>query len=141
MLRHKTLIQCARYAFGLAGVYDEDEAERIVEPRQPRMIGSAPQPTSTVTSQEPTEEEKTLRDKIHALCGELDYNGAQERMILGQFQGKLPSLVEDEGEKRERAEKAKSQSEQADTQVQNHTQAEPSKEEPAKNGKSNKFKF
>jgi phage recombination protein Bet len=31
MLRHKALIQCARYAFGFAGIHDEDEAERIVE--------------------------------------------------------------------------------------------------------------
>jgi hypothetical protein len=31
MLRHKALIQCARIAFGFAGIYDEDEAERIVE--------------------------------------------------------------------------------------------------------------
>jgi hypothetical protein len=31
MLRHKSLIQCARLAFGLVGIYDADEAERIVE--------------------------------------------------------------------------------------------------------------
>lgn len=31
MLRHKALIQCARLAFGYAGIYDQDEAERIVE--------------------------------------------------------------------------------------------------------------
>lgn len=31
MLRHKALIQCARVAFGFAGIYDQDEAERIVE--------------------------------------------------------------------------------------------------------------
>lgn len=31
MLRHKALIQCARIAFGFSGIYDEDEAERIVE--------------------------------------------------------------------------------------------------------------
>jgi len=30
MLRHKTLIQCARYAFGFAGIYDPDEGERII---------------------------------------------------------------------------------------------------------------
>jgi phage recombination protein Bet len=30
MLRHKALIQCARIAFGFAGIYDEDEAARIV---------------------------------------------------------------------------------------------------------------
>lgn len=31
MLRHKTLIQCARLAFGFVGIFDEDEAERILE--------------------------------------------------------------------------------------------------------------
>lgn len=30
-LRHKTMIQCARIAFGFAGIYDDDEAKRIVE--------------------------------------------------------------------------------------------------------------
>lgn len=30
MLRHKALIQCARLAFGFAGLYDEDEAQRIL---------------------------------------------------------------------------------------------------------------
>lgn len=29
MLRHKSMIQCARLAFGFAGIYDPDEAERI----------------------------------------------------------------------------------------------------------------
>lgn len=31
MLRHKAMIQCARMAFGFAGIYDRDEAERIRE--------------------------------------------------------------------------------------------------------------
>jgi phage recombination protein Bet len=31
MLRHKATIQCARLAFGFVGVYDQDEAERIIE--------------------------------------------------------------------------------------------------------------
>ncbi|WP_233113737.1 phage recombination protein Bet [Aggregatibacter actinomycetemcomitans] len=31
MLRHKAMIQCARLAFGFTGIYDQDEAERIVE--------------------------------------------------------------------------------------------------------------
>ena len=31
MLRHKAMIQCARLAFGFGGIYDQDEAERIVE--------------------------------------------------------------------------------------------------------------
>jgi phage recombination protein Bet len=31
MLRHKAMIQCARVAYGFSGIYDPDEAERIVE--------------------------------------------------------------------------------------------------------------
>jgi phage recombination protein Bet len=31
MLRHKAMIQCARLAFGFAGIYEPDEAERIQE--------------------------------------------------------------------------------------------------------------
>lgn len=31
MLRHKAMIQCARLAFGFVGIYDEDEAERIID--------------------------------------------------------------------------------------------------------------
>ena len=30
-LRHKAMIQCARLAFGFGGIYDQDEAERIVD--------------------------------------------------------------------------------------------------------------
>lgn len=37
MMRHKTLIQGARLAYGFAGIYDEDEAQRIVE----RDMGTA----------------------------------------------------------------------------------------------------
>lgn len=31
MLRHKAMIQCARLAFGFVGIFDQDEAERIIE--------------------------------------------------------------------------------------------------------------
>lgn len=31
MLRHKAAIQAARYAFGFSGIYDEDEAARMIE--------------------------------------------------------------------------------------------------------------
>lgn len=48
-LRHKTLIQGARLAYGFGGIYDEDEAERIIErditpareePEQLRLTGA-----------------------------------------------------------------------------------------------------
>jgi len=35
MIRHKSLIQAARYAFGYSGIYDEDEARDIVEGKVP----------------------------------------------------------------------------------------------------------
>lgn len=41
MLRHKAMIQCARLAFGYGGIYDQDEAERIVESVEPRHMGAA----------------------------------------------------------------------------------------------------
>jgi phage recombination protein Bet len=31
MLRHKALIQCARLSFGFVGIYDQDDAEMIIE--------------------------------------------------------------------------------------------------------------
>ena len=37
MLRHKALIQSARLAFSFAGVYDEDEAARIIEGQSARV--------------------------------------------------------------------------------------------------------
>lgn len=33
-LRHKTMIQCARIAFGFSGIFDPDEADRIVEQKE-----------------------------------------------------------------------------------------------------------
>ena len=39
MLRHKAMIQCARLAFGYGGIYDQDEAERIVEASPVKHMG------------------------------------------------------------------------------------------------------
>ena len=35
MLRHKAMIQCARMAFGFGGIFDQDEAEHILEASPP----------------------------------------------------------------------------------------------------------
>ena len=40
MLRHKAMIQCARLAFGYTGIFDQDEAERIVEASPVKHMGS-----------------------------------------------------------------------------------------------------
>ena len=41
-LRHKTMIQAARIAFGFAGIYDQDEAERITEAQQVDVVELKP---------------------------------------------------------------------------------------------------
>lgn len=38
MLRHKAMIQCARVAFGFGGIFDQDEAERIIEADAPKKV-------------------------------------------------------------------------------------------------------
>ena len=38
MLRHKTLIQGSRVAFSFSGIYDEDEARRIIEAESSRVL-------------------------------------------------------------------------------------------------------
>ena len=45
MLRHKAMIQCARIAFGFVGIYDLDEAERIME-----EIDITPEPKTVTRS-------------------------------------------------------------------------------------------
>ena len=51
MLRHKTKIQGAREAFGYAGIYDEDEAERIVDMGKLEPVGK-PQVEQTLSKAE-----------------------------------------------------------------------------------------
>ncbi|KAF1006745.1 MAG: hypothetical protein GAK28_02421 [Luteibacter sp.] len=41
MHRHKATIQCARLAFGFVGIYDQDEAERIIEGDY-KVVGNRP---------------------------------------------------------------------------------------------------
>jgi phage recombination protein Bet len=46
MLRHKSYIQCARYAFGLSGIADPDEADRIIEVEASGTTINAPLPAN-----------------------------------------------------------------------------------------------
>ena len=47
MLRHKALVQCARLAFGLVGIHDHDEAQRILEARRTERTPQTHPPRST----------------------------------------------------------------------------------------------
>jgi phage recombination protein Bet len=58
MLRHKAMIQAARYAFGFAGIYDEDEGRTIAESDSVTVIGprdSAPPRNIKTIEHQPSE--------------------------------------------------------------------------------------
>ncbi|WP_083918171.1 phage recombination protein Bet [Methylosarcina fibrata] len=74
MLRHKSLIQCSRIAFGFVGIYDQDEAERIIEGQAEIMIDPA--------AMEPSDNAKRILPKLIKRASEnaswqaaLDYAG------------------------------------------------------------------
>lgn len=58
MLRHKALIQCARLAFGFAGIHDQDEAERIIE--STAQVVSVQTPAQAPAQASRTEQAKAL---------------------------------------------------------------------------------
>lgn len=80
MTRHKSLIQCARIAFGFAGVIDEDEAER--------MEGYEPPTSATVRTIEaqPQDEAELLMDK-------LEYNTALKASVRHRHGKDAEALV------------------------------------------------
>jgi phage recombination protein Bet len=51
MLRHKALIQAARYAFGFSGIYEEDEAERFAAMKDVTPPATPPKPPLKSLSQ------------------------------------------------------------------------------------------
>ena len=71
MLRHKAIIQCARIAFGFAGVFDPDEAERVfaaaidVTPRQQKPATATPKAIEAPATQKAIEATAPLRADLH----------------------------------------------------------------------------
>ena len=81
MLRHKALIQCARYAFGLA-LLDEDEAERI------KSVEKDVTPTATQVSHElPEYPESDFNENI-SKWAELIENGKDPQFIINAVSSK-----------------------------------------------------
>ncbi len=73
MIRHKSLIQAARYAFGFSGIYDEDEGVKVAEvgqfTEQARLVPpSPPAPPSTPKMIEP--DAPIIDEQPEAVTGE-----------------------------------------------------------------------
>lgn len=89
MLRHKAMIQCARMAFGYTGIYDQDEAERIVDMGAAQEVRRSA--VETAQAARPTAE----RTERHAdLIKELEFiaqEGGQEALAKAWGGGTLPN--------------------------------------------------
>lgn len=88
MLRHKTMIQAARLAFGFAGIFDEDEAERVKAAKDGVNIDSVNATTGDHNSPERDtliEEAKAVAEKgnIDALRSHFQSLTKEQRKILG----------------------------------------------------------
>lgn len=59
MLRHKAMIQAARLAFGYVGIYDKDEAERIVDATASEPVYNREPIAATVEAEPETQKEES----------------------------------------------------------------------------------
>ena len=101
MLRHKAVIQAARYAFGFSGIYDEDEGEKIAEmrditppePPAPPTEDEAPQPPeSEITEAEivqDTPPETEPEKEVDVIDGEIIDDNAFFEELEGALAGAM----------------------------------------------------
>lgn len=90
MLRHKTLIQCARVAFGFAGIYDEDEGVRILE-RAVDVTPTQPEPTEKKPeSRTASVAERLKREKARPLDVEPETQAAPQQEEPAEMQQQSP---------------------------------------------------
>lgn len=101
MLRHKALIQCARIAFGLSGIYDPDEAERMgatvgLSGDPPPAVPSAPPAKAEaveeaeVVDPDTGEVETPLLDRFRAAL-QAAQTSPQVDKVWDVFEAKMPA--------------------------------------------------
>ena len=87
MLRHKAMIQAARLAFGFAGIYDEDEAERIKDAKEGIKPGEASPFSGDKDNPERADliatGEKVAMRGTDELRGWFESIGKENRVIIG----------------------------------------------------------
>lgn len=102
MLRHKATIQGARYAFGLSGIIDEDEAERYKSTNLEREVNPAPQPEGISSLKnaisgkpELQPEQKQAVQVSWSDEQEANYKDVVGKMKLAQSQAELSATAND----------------------------------------------
>lgn len=72
MLRHKAMIQTARLAFGFSGIFDQDEAERIVDMGRADEVGSTGiAAVKAIAGKKASERKPELVERVDAESGEI----------------------------------------------------------------------
>lgn len=109
MLRHKALIQTARLAFGFAGIYDDDEARRIVEVGDELLPATAPLRKGQVVTLDKLAARSPLPtvERVDATTGEIvdveseaPTYAALADSILNASDGETAALILDEARDR-----------------------------------------
>lgn len=85
MLRHKALIQSARVAFGFAGIYDPDEAERIATAIDVTPVRVETKPKTETPRARTDEVVVPAGPTASDLATELDRAGVRESDLLEKF--------------------------------------------------------
>ena len=94
MLRHKALIQCARYAFSLSGIVDQDEAERmdmvdvtpmITDPKTGEQVKAASSPFKTAKARK--DFCQNIKDMLEKVIEEEDI-----QMIVSKYAPMLTAM-------------------------------------------------
>lgn len=96
MLRHKATIQAARYAFGLSGIIDEDEAERYKSVHLEREVNPSPASKSGgVNALKAVMDGKPEKESSAAWSQEQDdkYQDIIDRLTLSESQEQLSALA------------------------------------------------
>lgn len=102
MTRHKAIIQCGRIAFGYAGVYDPDDAERVYANAidvTPRGKPETRAPQARVKQEEPSpahadpEVPRISLDQATTIADKLKEEGVALNLLLAKFEiGRLEDL-------------------------------------------------
>jgi phage recombination protein Bet len=80
MLRHKAMVQCARACFGLGGLYEPDEAERVSSAMR---VGSSKVPLSTAHGSKPASGCANITSSTSTASGSTDARSSLPHKPLG----------------------------------------------------------
>jgi phage recombination protein Bet len=97
MLRHKTIIQCGRVAFGFSGVFDPDEAERIREAVDVTPRAQGRPETQAPVAKQPDVPAIANNDQLKLIRAQVEQKGITENDLCEKFDlGKLEDLKFDQ---------------------------------------------